>query len=294
MKNRNNIKIVVLGILLFHGFTTFAQGADKAAVKITTPLSENLQLLLLTSVVVLVFGAIYALYGTLQAMLEAKRLEVLKAQGIEVAQQEVRPDFFQRIFKKLTNVAPIEKEQDIMLDHNYDGIRELDNSLPPWWLYMFYISIAFTFFYIPYYHWTDGAKSQYDYYEEEMAAGEKIKLAYLRSQADLVNEENAEPLTDEESIAAGENIFHTYCISCHGNAGQGGIGPNLTDKYWLHGGEFKSIFKVIKYGVPEKGMISWSSQLGASDIHKVASFILTLQGTNPPNPKAPQGEPYEK
>jgi cytochrome c oxidase cbb3-type subunit 3 len=106
-----------------------------------------------------------------------------------------------------------------------------------------------------------------------------------------VNESNVEMLIDESELALGETIFTTKCTPCHGMAGEGNsIGPNLTDEYWLNGGGIKNVFKTIKYGVPEKGMISWKSQLRASDMHRVASYILSLQGTNPPNAKEPQGE----
>lgn len=258
-------------------------------------LANMMNLVSVVGAVILIFSVLVVLYSTMQAVIEAKRIDLLKAQGVDVLKEfdlAEQPDFFQKIYKKLTNVVPIEKEQDIMLDHDYDGIKELDNSLPPWWVYMFYLSIIFGFFYIPYYHWSDTPRGQLDYYEIEMEEGEKIKRAYLRAQADLVNENNAEPLTEELALTAGESSFKMYCAACHGQSGEGGIGPNLTDSYWLHGGGFKSIFKSIKYGFPEKGMVAWNAQMGASEIHKIASYIKTIEGTSPPNPKEPQGELY--
>jgi cytochrome c oxidase cbb3-type subunit 3 len=120
-------------------------------------------------------------------------------------------------------------------------------------------------------------------------AEESIK-EYLSKQANLVDESNVEALLDDASLAAGKTVYEGKCAACHGMAGEGGVGPNLTDEYWLHGGDIKSVFKTIKYGVPEKGMISWKSQLRPAEMHKTASYILTLVGTNPPNGKEPQGE----
>ncbi|MCB0836405.1 MAG: c-type cytochrome [Bacteroidetes bacterium] len=192
----------------------------------------------------------------------------------------------------LWDIVPIEKESDIDLGHDYDGIRELDNNLPPWWKYGFYLSIAFAVVYLFVFHgpgadWT--SKGQYD---EEMAEAAIQKEEYLKRVANLVNEQNVEVLTDGVSLNNGKNIYMTNCIACHGAEGQGGIGPNFSDQYWLHGGSINDIFTTIKYGVPEKGMISWQDQLKPKQMQEVASFILTFQGTNPPNPKDPQGDLY--
>ena len=291
MKKRKNLLIGTL-VLMFSAVWLGAQGVGKQA---DPALGNAMDTVLVSAACLILLSVLFVLYQTLDAVIEAKRLGVLQAQGVDVLREfdlEEGPDFFQRWYKKLTNVVPIEKEKDIMLDHDYDGIRELDNSLPPWWVYMFYISIFFAFGYIGYYHFTDDVGGSRDWYEQEMKEGEKIKLAYLRAQADLVNEENVEAMTDEMALVTGEAVFKNLCAACHGQQGEGGVGPNMTDDYWIHGGDIKSVFKTIKYGVPEKGMIAWNTQMGAAEMAKVASYILTLRGTNPPNQKEPQGEKY--
>ena len=207
----------------------------------------------------------------------------------------IKESLWKRMNAKLTNIVPIEKESDILLDHNYDGIKELDNSLPPWWLYGFYFTIIFGIFYIGYFHYSDNGMNMEEEYKQEMAFA-KIEVAkYLERQANKLDESNLEILTDAESLAQGENIFRNNCLACHMEGGGGSpisVGPNLTDDYWLHGGGIINVFKVIKYGVPDKGMIAWSAQLKPSDMHKVASYIVLLRGTNPPNAKKPEGELY--
>ena len=194
----------------------------------------------------------------------------------------------------LSGAVALEEEKDILMDHEYDGIMELDNKLPPWWLYMFYFTIIFGVFYIGYYHFSDGP-SQLDEYNTEMAIAEEEKAAFLASSANNVDETNAELLTDAASIAAGKEKFDMLCIACHAASGGStqnppGVGPNLTDEYWINGGGVKNIFKTIKYGVPAKGMISWESQLSPRQIQEVTSYIVSLEGTNPENAKEPQGE----
>lgn len=194
---------------------------------------------------------------------------------------------------KLNRSVAIEKEADIMLDHNYDGIRELDNNLPPWWKYGFYLSIVFAFVYMTHYHITKTGNLQTAEYNHEILQAKYEMEEYRKNAANLVDENNAEILTDPASIASGKALFTTNCVACHGNSGEGGVGPNLTDEFWLHQGGIKDIFKTIKYGYPEKGMKSWEQDLGAKQIHEVSSYILTLQGTHPANAKEPQGDLYK-
>ncbi|TNF23876.1 MAG: c-type cytochrome, partial [Bacteroidetes bacterium] len=194
----------------------------------------------------------------------------------------------------LSAAVPLEQEGDILMDHEYDGIRELDNRLPPWWLYMFYFTIVFGVFYVGYYHFSSG-QLQLAEYESEMALAEEQKAAFLASAANNVDESNVELLADATSLANGKEKFETLCVACHAASGGStqnppGVGPNLTDEYWLHGGGVQNIFKTIKYGVPAKGMIAWESQLSPRQMQEVASYIISLQGTNPPNAKEPQGE----
>jgi cytochrome c oxidase cbb3-type subunit III len=200
--------------------------------------------------------------------------------------------WWQKIDRKLTNAVPISREQDIDLGHDYDGIRELDNSLPPWWLYGFYLCILWSGIYIWFYHFSDYGQNQLQEYEIAMHEGKWEKEEKLAKSANLINEKNVNLLTDKVQIEEGQKMFVTYCASCHLETGGGSVGPNLTDEFWIHGGGIKNVFKTIKYGVPEKGMIAWKDQMKPSEIQKLASFILSLQGTKPPVAKEAQGEKY--
>ena len=184
----------------------------------------------------------------------------------------------------------IEKEKDIQMDHEYDGIHELDNNLPPWWKYSFYISIVWSILYMGYYHLGDGELSIPAYeHEMELAKIEKAEIA--KTMASKVDESNV-TIADASGIADGAAIYKSNCAACHGNAGEGNVGPNLTDKFWLHGGDMTSIYKTVKVGWPAKGMKSWEAELSPVQMKNVASYIKSLAGTNPANAKAPQGEEF--
>lgn len=214
--------------------------------------------------------------------------------------------------------------EDKLLDHNYDGIQELDNKLPPWWLNLFYITIIWGVAYFFYYHVFDIGHSQIESYNDEMGytvnkdnalglneyrspfadkagsqpaqqqpQGEQPAETAVAAPAEPEPEVNYELVTDPGRLEHGKQVFTTNCFSCHGMNGEGGIGPNLTDSYWINGdGSFNAIVKVIKNGVPVKGMISWAPILPEKDILDVASHVYGLRGTNPANAKAPQGEKY--
>jgi cytochrome c oxidase cbb3-type subunit 3 len=191
--------------------------------------------------------------------------------------------------RKLTNAIPLELEATVMTDHEYDGIRELDNNLPPWWKYGFYFTILFGFVYIYNYHIAHSSPLQLQEYTAELAEADSLKKEQLKNAAASIDETNVIALVDETSLSSAKSIFTGNCANCHGQNGEGGVGPNLTDAYWINGGGIQNIFKTIKYGVPAKGMIAWQAQLKPEAIQKVASYILTIQGTNPANGKAAQG-----
>jgi cytochrome c oxidase cbb3-type subunit 3 len=195
--------------------------------------------------------------------------------------------------EKINASVAIEKEDEIMLDHNYDGIHELDNDLPPWWKYGFYLTIIFSVIYMFYYHFSSG-KLQLAEYEDEMLAGQYDFNEYRKKASNLVDENNATLLTDAVSLESGKSVYMDNCAACHGRAGEGGVGPNLTDDYWLHEGDIKGVFKTIKFGWPEKGMKSWQQDLSAKQIHEISSYVKSLRGTNPPNAKEKQGEIYSE
>jgi len=217
------------------------------------------------------------------------------------------------------------KYEDELLDHDYDGIKEMDNNLPRWWLYGFIISIIWSVFYVAYYHVLDIGYLQVDQYLAEvdpnyvrisdsdiqllgflpeyhspfsnphkditprmkMASSRTSKSVFMTAATDTVT---YIAVTDPSAIAVGKDVYMKNCAQCHGNLCEGGVGPNLADNYWIHGGDFSSIVKSVKYGYPAKGMLSWMGTLKEDEIIQAASFVQTTIGTNPPNPKAPQGD----
>lgn len=187
-----------------------------------------------------------------------------------------------------TKAVPVEKEADVLLDHDYDGIKELDNALPPWWKYGFYFTIAVAALYILRYHvWGTGLNPKQEYDQEMRVAAAQIE-EYRKKAGDMVDEKTV-TMADAAGIAEGDKLFHSNCFACHGAKGEGGVGPNLTDNYWIHGGTINDVFKTIKYGYPDKGMQSWEKMYSPGQIKNLASYVKSLAGTNPPNPKAPQG-----
>jgi cytochrome c oxidase cbb3-type subunit III len=192
-----------------------------------------------------------------------------------------------------TKAVPVEKEEDILLDHDYDGIKELDNALPPWWKYGFYFTIVVGALYLLRYHvWKTGPDPQQEYDQEMRVAAAQVE-EYRKKSGDMGDEKTV-TMADATGIAEGDKIFHANCFACHGAKGEGGVGPNLTDDYWLHGGTINAIFKTIKFGVPEKGMQAWEKTYSPAQIKNLASYIKTLAGTNPPNAKTPQGDLFQE
>lgn len=241
-----------------------------------------------------IVGVCFSLWNLMEAILADKAREYRQLNGIpEPNKVTDRSTFLSTWYNKISGLIPLEQEADLQLDHDYDGIRELDNSLPPWWLYGFYVSILVAIGYMYVYHYSDIGLSQDEEYQQAMQEADQEKLIYASKQVNNIDENNLIALVDPQSLNVGLKAFVTNCAACHGQEGQGGVGPNLTDKYWIHGGSTPSIYKTIKNGVPEKGMIAWKSQMQPSTIHKLASYIQTLQGSQPANPKEKQGVLYE-
>lgn len=198
---------------------------------------------------------------------------------------------FSKFIHSLTQSVSIQEEDDIMLDHDFDGIRELDNKIPPWWNFLFYGAIVFAFVYMIDYHIIGDGNVQINEYEQEVQAA-ALKLELLTKSGAMITEETVTITTDVAALAAGKATFAKNCAACHGVNGEGSVGPNFTDEYWIHGGSIKNIYHTITEGVPAKGMISWKSQLSPTQIQEVGSYILSLKGTNPPNQKAAEGEKW--
>lgn len=201
---------------------------------------------------------------------------------------------WQTLWEEANSLQPIEREAEVMTNHEYDGIRELDNQLPPWWVYGFYLTIAFSGIYLLNYHVLNVSPLSIQEYKNELAAAEEMKAAMQKTTKVVQIDENAvEALTDPGVLTKGEAKFKSLCSPCHGQLGEGLAGPNLTDDYWVHGGGIVNIYKIIKNGVVEKGMAAWGKQISPQDMQAIASYILTLHGTNPPNGKKPEGELYK-
>ncbi|GAB5400852.1 MAG: cbb3-type cytochrome c oxidase N-terminal domain-containing protein [Aureisphaera sp.] len=198
--------------------------------------------------------------------------------------------WFRKTYKKLLGSKPIEQEHEIILDHNYDGIKELDNRLPPWWVYSFYITIVFAVVYLVRFH-VFNDYTQAEEYDTEVAIAKAEIEEWKKTAKDLVDVNTVTLLTEAGDLNSGRTIFEEKCVACHKADGGGGIGPNLTDDYWILGGGIKNTFQTISEGGRTgKGMVPWKSELKPSEIAQVASYVLSLQGTTPAEPKEAEGE----
>ncbi|KIO76377.1 cytochrome C [Pedobacter lusitanus] len=196
------------------------------------------------------------------------------------------------IWTRLMQLKPLEEEKNLVMEHKFDGIAELNNPTPAWFMILFYGTIIFAIGYLLTYDVLGFGKSQEEEYIAEIEQAAEAKVAFLSNPANAanaVNENNMEQSKDEAVIKNGASLFANRCTPCHGEHGEGLVGPNLTDEYWLHGGTAKDVFKTIKYGVPEKGMIAWEKSLSAQQLSDLTNYVLSLKGTNPAGAKAPQG-----
>ena len=275
----NNLFLIVSGILLQSNFI-FGQEATTVEPPVIGPTYYKvLGIVFFVIIIVIIYAFMY--YGTE----EIKEEEIAAGKAGEAS-------LWAKIKQALTKAAPLDKEDEILLEDDYDGIKELDNRVPPWFNYLFYITIIFAVYYLFNYEVFSAGKSQVDEYNAEMEAA-SIQRAQLEATGAFVTEENVTRLTDQSDLESGKDIFKSNCVPCHGPDAGGVVGPNLTDKYWIHGGGIKNVFKTIKYGVPSKGMVSWQTQLNPKQMQDVASYVLSLQGTRPANPKEPQGTIWE-
>ena len=211
------------------------------------------------------------------------------ARMMEYSEWEATEKTSTNIWSKLMGLRPISEEKDLMMDHDFDGIVELDNPTPAWFMGLFYATITFAVVYLLNYHVFEWSPLQDEEYAIEMKAADVEKAAFLAKSGNLIDENSVKLSTDPGELAAGKDIYLQNCVACHGTLGEGSIGPNLTDDSWIHGGTVNAIFKTLKYGVPEKGMIAWEKILSPKQTSDLSNYILSLQGSNPPNPKAPEG-----
>lgn len=221
-----------------------------------------------------------------QLLTDEQREKLAVASSISYKESE----WFKNLMQKLTKTEPIENEISVLLNHDYDGIKELDNNLPPWWVYLFYASIVFGLVYFVRFEVMDGDNQEMELQKELAQA--KIDVAeYMKTAPDLMDEKTVTVLTDPGDLAIGKTIFTTNCAACHRVDAGGQIGPNLTDDHWILGGGIKNIFHTLNNGGRDgKGMISWKGTLKPKEMQKVASYVISLKGSNPVDPKAPDGE----
>ncbi len=215
----------------------------------------------------------------------------------ELLPQKVKPvkdgskfaEWWTGLDKKLfTKAIAVEKEQDILLDHDYDGIKELDNSLPPWWKWGFYITIGVAFIYLLNFHVLGLGMNPTEEYNAEMENARIAKEVYEANNKDRIDENNV-PLADADGLKAGQRLFEANCVACHLKDGGGSVGPNFTDNYYLHGGTLNDMFNTIKVGYPDKGMQAWGGQFTPKEISYLASYVKSFVGTKPATPKEQQG-----
>jgi len=279
-KSDSKIKNILPLLILFLSLSLGARAEETAAAAtapVENPLGMPMDIYLLMAVVAVEFAAIMVLSFIVLKFLKTSEPKPVKAIT------------FKNFFQKVNQTVPVEDEASLDLQHDYDGIRELDNKIPKWWLYAFYATMVFGVIYIYRMFVAETLPNQFEELrvQNEIAAVQKEE--YLKHSANNVDENNVKML-DAAGIAAGAVTFAKNCMACHGDKGQGGVGPNLTDDYWLHKGGIKDVFHSVKYGWPEKGMKSWKDDLSPGQIAEVSSYIKSLRGTNPPGAKEAQGE----
>lgn len=287
-KEANASKAGMLGIvLLLLAGSVYAQDAPAAA----AAAAEGIAGMTYTTFYSMLFVLGLELFIILTMLLQI-RLMLRAEKAVEVEEVKVaKESSFAKWWAKLNAFKPEEQEADIMLDHNYDGIQELDNRLPPWWIYGFYATIIFSVVYLWRAEVSHAAPNSIEEYTASVDAAKKEVSAYLALKGESVDENTVEMMKDPADIAAGKANFVKSCAACHLENGGGSVGPNLTDDYWMHGGDIKAVFKTIRYGI--NAMPNWQNTYSNKQIAQLASYVESLKGTNPPNAKAPQGELYQ-
>ncbi|WP_245868635.1 c-type cytochrome [Pontibacter ramchanderi] len=263
--------------------TTTAEAAAPAA-------AQEVAFMDLPPIVHFIYGLVGLIILLIIVVLVMLFRVIVPMMGDSLKDEEFQTTFSGRVYALVSGDATVmtgKAKDEIHSNHDFDGIQEYDNDLPPWWKYMFYVTIVFAVGYMLHYHVFRTGALQTEEYEMEMAQAALIA-------AQNVEDPNAvtdyEVLTDAGALESGKAIYLQNCAACHGQAGEGTVGPNLTDEYWLHGGDVNDIFKTVKFGVPSKGMVPWQGKLTKDQMLEVSSYILSLQGSNPPNAKEAQGE----
>lgn len=293
--HQTTINTILLLALLMAGPSLFAQDALNAgtagtAAKTIGGMAAS-TFYIMVAVIFLELFIILTLLINIKFLLKTEKEKLGFEPKVEIAKKP-QLSWWDR-FNKL---KPVSEEADLDLGHDYDGIRELNNRLPPWWLYGFYLTIIFAAIYLWRFHVSHNGPSSKEEYETAVANAEIKIQEYLKKKGESVDENTVTLLTSATDLQAGKAIFTdpAKCVTCHRADGGGNtVGPNLTDEYWIYGGGIKDLFKTIKYGT-NKGMKSWKDDLSAKQMAQVASYVKSLKGSNPPNPRAPDGQLYKE
>jgi len=279
----------ILSLMGMFGVPAFAQTEESNWYTTLSQMdSSQLTLLIILGVVLVVIVLLLILMVYLMSFMAA----VFRKENPDMANE---PSWWQSfkekwVTGKMDKVGGQAEKDKMMEDHSYDGITELDNFMPPWLQWVFIGTIGFAIIYFVNYSVLGVGLTGAEEYEEELRL--EAIAAESRKATQLAGIDENTVAFDQAGLAPGKSIFETNCAACHAADGGGGVGPNLTDEFWLHGGSIKDVFTVVKYGVVEKGMIPWQDQLSPEQMQQVSSYILSLKGTTPANPKEPQGEPY--
>jgi cytochrome c oxidase cbb3-type subunit 3 len=292
---------LLLLFLLISGGSLLAQNTadNKTSIARTIGGMQSSTFYIMATVIFVELLIIIGLLLNIRSLLkkEKEKLSPDKVEEIKIAKAS-RLNWWDK-FNKL---RPVTQESELDLGHDYDGIRELNNRLPPWWLYGFYFTILFAAVYLWRYHVSHTAPLSGEEYTRSVEKAQLKVQEYLKKKGENINENTVVLLTDKADLDAGKELFSNgACIGCHGKEGSGmvmgqpGVGPNLTDDYWINGGSIKNIFSAIKYGGrPNKGMQAWETTYSAKQIAQLSSYIKSLRGTNPSVKKEQEGQLYQE
>lgn len=279
------IRIPVIFFLIFGLMEYFIDSGDKLAI-LEYPITQFFLLMVL-----LLLIAIELILKSIENIMFQTLSEEAKERYLTSKSKQWEWTWGKKMYEKMLGSKPIEKEGEIILDHNYDGIRELDNELPPWWVYLFYATIVFgVVYFVRFEIYND--YNQITEYDQEVAEAKIAIEEYKKTAKGLVDANTVELLADASDLNAGKTVFETNCVACHMADGGGGIGPNLTDQYWILGGGIKNVFNTVSEGGRDgKGMVAWKQVLKPEEIAQVSSYILVeIVGKTAANPKAAEGD----
>jgi len=282
------VRVPLIFALVFMALEYFIDSGDKPAF-IEYPM-VGVFLLVFLFLLIAIEIVVSAVDNVTYSMLtDEQRKQLEEAQTVSFADSP----FVKKIVQKFTRSKSIEQEADIMLDHDYDGIKELDNVLPPWWVNLFYATAIFAVIYLFRFHVMNDYTQDQEYQQEVELANLEMEKHQLNSPKEEITLEQVTLLTDAESLGKGKAIFTNTCAACHKADGGGVVGPNLTDEYWINGGGIKNVFKLIAEGSKNNpSMVGWAKIIGTKEVQNVASYVLSLQGTKPAGGKAPEGEKW--